>query len=94
MASGLEEGRRIQFVGGECLRVQPLCGNPIVQCYKNLKSRRFVEVVKKLGGMRMNCKVGLQGGINRTRLCGRKILVVVHSLEVIMSFERNHFSLE
>ena len=48
---------------------------------------------KKLGGMRMNCKVGLQGGINIRRICGRNILVVVHSLEVIMSFESNQFSL-
>ena len=57
--------------------MEPLCGKPIVQHSKTLKSRRFVEVVKKLGGMRMNCKVGLQG-INRRRLCGRNILEFGH----------------
>ena len=53
---------------------------------------RFDQVVKELGGMRMNCKVGLQG-ITGRRLCGRKILVAVHSLEAIISFESKLFSL-
>ena len=72
--------------------MEPLCEKPIAQRYKTLKSTRFVEVVKKLGGTRMNYKVGLQG-INRRRPRGRKILAVVRSLEVIMSFESNFFSL-
>ena len=70
--------------------MEPLREKPVAQCYKTLKSTRFVEVVKKFGGMRMNYKVGLQG-VNRRRICGRKILVVVRSLGVIMSFESNFF---